>query len=203
MTSTDPLPAETIAEAASRMLTARATRTPCAPVRDLIGESDLAAAYAVQAHLTRTRLGDRARVVGRKIGLTSPVVQEQLGVDRPDFGSSSTTWTSAATPRCPSDRLLQPKVEAEIAFVLGSDLVEGSLDLAQVRAAVDRLAVALEIVDSRIAGWDITFGDTVRSSRSRTSTAGSTGATSSPSRTPPTTSCDRCRTGPSGSTARP
>ena len=67
----------------------------------------------------------------------------------------------SAVERIPSSRLLQPKVEAEIAFVLGSDLTEGPLDRAQVRAAVSYAVAALEIVDSRIAGWDITFGDTV------------------------------------------
>lgn len=161
MTSTDPVPAETIAEAASRLLDAQATRTPCTPVRDLIGASDLAAAYAVQGQVTRRRLEGGARVVGRKIGLTSTVVQEQLGVDRPDFGVLFDDMDVSDDAEVSVDRLLQPRVEAEIAFVLGSDLVEGPLDLAHVRATVDHMAVALEIVDSRIAGWDITFGDTV------------------------------------------
>ena len=161
MTSTEPVAAVTIAEAASRLLRAQATRTPCTPVRDLIGASNLTAAYAVQARLTRARLEGGASVVGRKIGLTSTAVQEQLGVDRPDFGVLFDDMDVSHDAEVSVDRLLQPRVEAEIAFVLGSDLMEEPLDLAHVRAAVDHMAVALEIVDSRIAGWDITFGDTV------------------------------------------
>ncbi|MBB2893561.1 2-keto-4-pentenoate hydratase [Flexivirga oryzae] len=150
---------DTVHAAADRLKQAAAQLAPCAPVRDLIGADDVEAAYAVQALLTRDRLAGGATIVGRKIGLTSPVVQQQLGVDRPDFGVLFDDMQD--TGAVPTDRLLQPKVEAEIAFVLKADLADGDLDLEQVRAAVDYGVAALEIVDSRIAGWDITFGDTV------------------------------------------
>jgi 2-keto-4-pentenoate hydratase len=150
-----------VAEAAERLEAAARTGIPCAPVRDLIGDSDVALAYAVQQQLIHRRLAQGARVVGRKIGLTSPAVQKQLGVDRPDFGVLFADMDVSALPEVPSGRLLQPKIEAEIAFVLGSDLAEGPLDADQVRTAVAYATAALEIVDSRIAGWDITFGDTV------------------------------------------
>jgi 2-keto-4-pentenoate hydratase len=130
-------------------------------VRDLIGADDVEAAYAVQRRLTERRLADGARVVGRKIGLTSSAVQRQLGVDRPDFGVLFADMDVTGLAQVPSGRLLQPKTEAEVAFVLGEDLAEGPLDDAQVRGAVAYAVAALEIVDSRIAGWDITFGDTV------------------------------------------
>ena len=78
--------AEPVAAAADRLSAAAANRTPCAPVRDLLGATDLALAYAVQRMLTEARIAGGARVVGRKIGLTSPAVQRQLGVDQPDFG---------------------------------------------------------------------------------------------------------------------
>lgn len=150
-----------VAEAAERLETAARTGVPCGPVRDLIGSDDVNAAYAVQQQLTERRLGAGARVVGRKIGLTSPAVQRQLGVDRPDFGVLFDDMDVSGLSAVPSDRLLQPKTEAEVAFVLGTDLAEGPLDAAQVRGAVAYAVAALEIVDSRIAGWDITFGDTV------------------------------------------
>jgi 2-keto-4-pentenoate hydratase len=134
---------------------------PCPPVRDLIGSSDVELAYSVQQQLTRDRLAHGARIVGRKIGLTSPAVQRQLGVDRPDFGVLFDDMDVSGLAEVPSDRLLQPKTEAEIAFVLSSDLADGPLDAEQVRDAVGHATAALEIVDSRIAGWDITFGDTV------------------------------------------
>jgi 2-keto-4-pentenoate hydratase len=147
--------------AVNRLEQAAHTRVPCAPVRDLIGADDVNLAYAVQWQLTERRLAEGARVVGRKIGLTSPAVQKQLGVDRPDFGVLFADMDVSDLPEVPSKRLLQPKTEAEVAFVLGADLVDGPLDVAQVRAAVAYATAALEIVDSRIAGWDITFGDTV------------------------------------------
>ena len=149
-----------VREAADRLRAASTDRTPCAPVRDLIGATDGAAAYAVQLQLTQSRVAAGARAVGRKIGLTSAAVQAQLGVDQPDFGVLFEDMRVAEGTCVSMDRLLQPKVEAEIAFVLGADL-EGDLSPATVRAAVDHAVVALEIVDSRIDGWDISFSDTV------------------------------------------
>lgn len=152
---------DAVAEAAERLWAAARSGVPCQPVRDLIGDSDVALAYAVQQRLTEARLADGARVVGRKIGLTSPAVQKQLGVDRPDFGVLFDDMDVSALDLVPSDRLLQPKVEAEIAFILGVDLADGPLDADQVCGSVAGAVPALEIVDSRIDGWDITFGDTV------------------------------------------
>lgn len=147
--------------AAGRLEQAVRTRVPCTPVRDLIGADDIDLAYDVQRQLTERRLAEGGRVVGRKIGLTSVAVQRQLGVDRPDFGVLFADMDVTDLPEVPSERLLQPKTEAEVAFVLRDDLTDGPLDVAQVRAAVAYATAALEIVDSRIAGWDITFGDTV------------------------------------------
>lgn len=148
-------------EAAWRLENAAFTHVPCAPVRDLIGADNVTAAYAVQQRLGSGRFFQGARVVGRKIGLTSPVVQAQLGVDQPDFGVLFADMQIDAGTPAPLERLLQPKVEAEIAFVLGSDLAHGSLGPEQVRAAVAYAVAAIEIVDSRVAGWDISFADTV------------------------------------------
>lgn len=153
--------AETVRAAASRLLAAHTDQRPCAPIRDLIDPSDVDSAYAVQSLLTEARLSSGATVVGHKIGLTSPAVQQQLGVDRPDFGLLFDDMAYDSGAEVPMRRLMQPKVEAELAFVLGSDLSAGPLDLAQVRDSVAYAVAALEIVDSRIAGWDITFADTV------------------------------------------
>lgn len=149
-----------VMQAAQRLRDAAASRTPCAPVRDLIGAAAVEAAYAVQLQLTQERRASGERVVGRKIGLTSPAVQAQLGVDRPDFGVLFDDMEVADGEAVPMSRLIQPKVEAEIAFALGADL-DGDVSPATVRAAVDHAAVALEIVDSRIADWDISIADTV------------------------------------------
>jgi len=153
--------ADLVTEAAGRLAAAAQTVTPCSPVRDLIGESDIDLAYAVQQEVIRARVSTGARIVGRKIGLTSPAVQQQIGVDRPDFGVLLDDMDVSALAHVPSGRLLQPKAEAEIAFVLGADLDQPDLDLATVRAAVDHAVAALEIVDSRVEGWDIRITDTV------------------------------------------
>lgn len=151
----------TVRRAAKILRSAAIDGVPCPPVRDLIGGTDVAAAYAVQECLTAVRVADGATIVGRKIGLTSPAVQAQLGVDQPDFGVLFDDMAYADGDMVPVSRLLQPKVEAEIAFVLAEDLTEGPLDYARMRGAVAYTVAALEIVDSRIVDWDITFVDTV------------------------------------------
>jgi 2-keto-4-pentenoate hydratase len=150
-----------IAEAAARLIEAEANRTPCAPVRDLIGPADVHAAYAVQEQIIARRVADGARIIGRKIGLTAPAVQHQLGVDQPDFGVLLDGMGYQSGDDISLAELLQPRVEAEIAFALSADLTDGPLDLAQIRGAIGYAVAALEIVDSRIANWDIRFADTV------------------------------------------
>jgi 2-keto-4-pentenoate hydratase len=159
--SSDPASAAHVIEASTRLLEAAASGVPCAPIRDLIGADDVVRAYAVQERLTAARLSAGASVVGRKIGLTSPAVQQQLGVGQPDFGVLFDDMGYGEDDVVPMVRLLQPKAEAEVAFMLSDDLVDGPLDQAQVRAAVEYAVAALEIVDSRVAGWDIRFADTV------------------------------------------
>lgn len=161
-----PSSTTSVEAAVERLSQAQATGVPCAPVRDLIGTDDLDAAYAVQQGLVQARIAGGARVVGRKIGATSKAVQDQLGVDQPDFGYLLDDMD--VSPRGGDDpismrTLLQPRVEAEVAFVLARDLdlPEDELTIDAVRAAVDVALPALEIVDSRIDKWAIGFTDTV------------------------------------------
>ena len=147
--------------AANRLLEASRTGIPCPPVRDLIGRDDVAAAYAVQARLTAHRLEGGARLVGRKIGLTSRAVQQQLGVDQPDFGVLFDDMVVADGEVVPAVLVLQPRVEAEVAFVLGRDLEETRLGLVDVINAIDYALPAIEIVGSRIDQWNIRIADTI------------------------------------------
>ena len=151
----------TVSEALARLMTAREEGRPCLPVRDLLPAGDEAAAYAVQSSFVAERLRAGARVVGRKIGLTHPEVQAQFGVDQPDFGVLFDDTRCAPGSTVDLARLLQPMVEAEIAFVLAHDLDLDEIGPADVAAATGAVAAALEIVDSRIAGWDIDVVDTV------------------------------------------
>jgi len=161
MTNSIAVTAAALDEAAERLRVAAASGEPCPPVRDLIGSDDLAAAYAVQERLTQARLAGGGRVVGRKIGLTSEAVQQQLGVDQPDFGVLFEDMQFSGGDTIPADAVLQPRAEAEIAFVLAEDLDEGDLDYDQVRSAIAYAVAAIEVCGSRVAGWDISFGDTV------------------------------------------
>jgi 2-keto-4-pentenoate hydratase len=154
---------DAISAAVARLALALETRVPCAAVRDLIGTDDLSAAYAVQQGLVRKRLELGATVVGRKIGATSEAVQNQLGVDQPDFGYLLDEMDVSDQRPISMRRLVQPRVEAEVAFVMAADvdLPEDQITIEAVRERVDVALPALEIVDSRIESWDIGFTDTV------------------------------------------
>jgi len=149
-----------VTRAAERLIAASNSGVACAPVRDLIGPDDIDAAYRVQ-RLVRTRREQAgARLVGRKIGLTSAAIQQQVGVDRPDFGVLLDDMRFAEDEVIPFARLLQPRAEAEVAFVLGRTL-DGPVDNATVRDAIRYAAAAIEVVDSRIEDWQILITDTV------------------------------------------
>jgi len=161
---TDPArtdPAHAVIAAADRLEEAVARRRGVAPVRDLLSATDIPLAYAVQQELTARRISRGGQVAGRKIGLTSAAVQRQLGVSQPDFGVLFTDMQVDDAGTVPMAALLQPRVEAEIAFVLAQDLDEGVLDAARCAEAVAFAVAALEIVDSRVAGWDISIVDTI------------------------------------------
>jgi len=147
--------------ALDRLASARAARRPCVPVRDLLPAGDIDAAYAVQSAWVAAQVAAGGTVVGRKIGLTNPVVQAQLGVDQPDFGTLLATMDCAPGEPIDAGRLLQPRIEAEVAFVLGRDLDVPDISADDVLAATGAVVAALEIVDSRVADWDISIVDTI------------------------------------------
>jgi 2-keto-4-pentenoate hydratase len=150
----------TLTAAADRLLHAYAG-TPCAPVRDVIAAGDVAAAYAVQEINTQRWLQQGRRLVGRKIGLTSPAVQKQLGVDQPDFGMLFADMAVCDGEAIAPGRVSQAKAEAEIAFVLERDLHQEQATVADLMRAIGYAVVAIEIVGSRVANWDITLVDTI------------------------------------------
>lgn len=131
------------------------------PMRDGLEPTDAAGAYAIQEINTRFWQAQGRRIVGRKAGLTAKAVQVQLGVDQPDFGALFDDMRVADGGTLDPARCIQPKAEAEIAFVLGADLPSPQSTPAEVAAAVATVHAAIEIVDSRIADWKITFADTV------------------------------------------
>ncbi|MFY1593614.1 2-keto-4-pentenoate hydratase [Micromonospora sp. WMMD737] len=148
--------------AADELFQARESGKPCAPLRGrLLPEADIDTAYQVQQLQVRQWLDAGHRRVGAKIGLTSRAVQESFGVFEPDFGVLLDDMAVPDGAEVDLDRLLQPRVEAEVAFVLGADLPDERITSADVIRAVDHVLPAIEIVDSRVAGWDISIVDTV------------------------------------------
>ena len=150
-----------IEQAAERLWQAHASSQPCAPVRDLIGATDVAAAYAVQQINTERWINQGRRLVGRKIGLTSKAVQKQLGVDQPDFGMLFADMCVADGEAIDISRIIQPKIEAEIALVIERPLTHAKHTVADIINATAYALPALEIVGSRVANWDIRLTDTI------------------------------------------
>jgi 2-keto-4-pentenoate hydratase len=131
------------------------------PLRDGLEATDADGAYEVQAINTAIWVESGRRIVGRKVGLTAKAVQAQLGVSQPDFGVLfEDMYIEDGGALLPS-KVLQPKAEAEVAFILSADLPGPDITRAQVAGAVGEVVAAIEIVDSRIADWKITFADTV------------------------------------------
>lgn len=107
-------------------------------------------AYAIQAGWIAHKLAKGGRIVGHKIGLTSKAMQAALKIDIPDSGVLFDDMLFKSGSHIPQDRFIQPRVEAEIAFVMKHDLAGDSISVAQVIAATDYLVPSLEILDTRI-----------------------------------------------------
>ncbi len=156
-----PSSIETLAQ---RLDTAWRTHTPIPPITESDGITDVKTAYAIQSHWTNMRLERGERIVGRKIGLTSKAIQEQLGVDEPDYG---TLWESSFYPaqngkvNISASDFLQPRIEGEIAFLIGKPLREPNITPEQILDATEACAMGIEIVASRIADWKIKLVDTI------------------------------------------
>lgn len=146
--------------AAKNIWEAMRSKSTIAPVRELIGATDIDKAYEVQrlVNVQRTLLG-RARV-GCKIGLTSSAVQKQLGVDQPDYGLLFDDMRVPNNGELHFSELVQPRVEAEVAFVLDKD-INDKVDEAMLAESIAYASAAIEIVGSRVRDWDICITDTI------------------------------------------
>jgi 2-keto-4-pentenoate hydratase len=153
--------ADSVEKAAGALLGAYASRTPLPPLTASYPHMSVADAYAVQLAQVAAWTAAGRLVKGHKVGLTSAAMQRQLGVDQPDFGHLLDSMFIPDGGVADIGRFLQPRVEPEIALVLGRPLAGPGVTVAEAIAAVDFVLPALEIIDSRIADWKITLADTI------------------------------------------
>lgn len=144
-----------------RLFDAWQTRQPTDALTSIDPDLTIEDAYAIQQINLDRRIAEGARLVGRKVGLTNPAVQEWLGVDEPDFGGLLDTMSVPNWGRIDPAVLLQPRAEGEIAFVLKRDLTGPGITPHQVIAAVDFVLPSIEVIDSRIRDWKLKIEDTV------------------------------------------
>ena len=111
-------------------------------------------AYAIQSALASAKLAEGRRIIGWKIGLTSKAMQDALGIDIPDSGVLFDDMAFASGSIVPKGRFIQPRIEAEIAFVIKAPLAGEDVTRADVLAATDYVAPAIEILDTRILRQD-------------------------------------------------
>ena len=128
---------------------------------DLFPELTIHDAYQIQQAFVAKRCSSGERIIGKKIGVTSQAVMDMLGVDQPDFGQLTDRMVVNQGESIPMSRLIQPKAEGEIAFVLKRDLSGPGVTVADVLRATEGVMACFEIVDSRIRDWKIRIQDTV------------------------------------------
>lgn len=150
-----------LSQIAKSLIAAQNEQAPIAPLTETYPCLTIEDAYSIQLHQVRQWLSEGRRVRGHKVGLTSVAMQQQLGVDQPDYGHLTADMFHLESMPIPVDRLISPKVEPEIAFVLREPLRGPGVTVADAISAVDYVLPALEIIDSRIKDWKVTIADTI------------------------------------------
>jgi 2-keto-4-pentenoate hydratase len=149
---------EAMAEA---LFEAEKTRRPIAPLTADHPEMTLADAYAVQMLNVRARAAGGARMIGKKVGLTSRAMQRNIGVNEPDYGHLFSDMIRREGEPVSLSSLIQPKIEAELAFILAGSIKGPGVSLAEVLRNTAAVMPAFELIDSRIRNWEIRIQDTV------------------------------------------
>jgi 2-keto-4-pentenoate hydratase len=148
-------------QAAEILRRAELGRTPVVPLTETFPAIGTEDAYEIQLLNIRQRIDAGAEVRGHKVGLSSPVMQQMMGVDEPDYGHLLDDMELSADRPVPAARYCYPRIEVEVGFVLGDDLPGEECTPADVLAATERVVPALELIDSRIRDWRISIADTI------------------------------------------
>jgi 2-keto-4-pentenoate hydratase len=134
---------------------------PIGPLTETFPGIDVVDAYEIQLINIRRRIAAGARVRGHKVGLSSPVMQQMMGVDEPDYGHLLEPMVLSEKTPIPAARYCYPRIEVEIGYVLGSALPGAGCTEADVLAATEYIVPSLELIDSRITDWRIKLADTI------------------------------------------
>jgi 2-keto-4-pentenoate hydratase len=155
------LSTQTRADLAARLAAAETNRTPIGPIVADEPDIDVVDAYEIQLINIRRRVTDGATVVGHKVGLSSRAMQQMMGVDEPDYGHLLADMEVFEHVPVDSTKYCYPRVEVEVAFVLGADLPGASCTVEDVLDATAFVAPSIELIDSRIEDWKIGLPDTI------------------------------------------
>ncbi|MET7896560.1 2-keto-4-pentenoate hydratase [Streptomyces mirabilis] len=147
--------------AADRLWTAQTERVPIDPLTETFGEIDVVDAYEIQLLNISRQTSAGAVVCGHKVGLSSPVMQQMMGVDEPDYGHLLDTMRFSEGAHIDTTRFCFPRIEVEIAYVLGAPLPGEDCTREDVLAATEYVVPSLELIDSRIKDWRIGLADTI------------------------------------------
>ncbi len=149
------------AEVAAALAQAEHSRVAMSPMTDTYADIDVVDAYEIQLLNIRQRVAEGARVVGHKVGLSSEAMQKMMDVDEPDYGHLLDDMEVFEDKPVLTSNYLLPRVEVEVGFVLADDLPGAGCTEDDVLAATAAFAPAIELIDSRIANWQIKLCDTI------------------------------------------
>ncbi|MBN1106719.1 MAG: fumarylacetoacetate hydrolase family protein [Deltaproteobacteria bacterium] len=150
-----------LSQAATRLLEAYKDQKPIDPLTEEFPDLTTEEAYRIQLLTIRSRVADGGKIVGKKIGLTSPAMQQMFNVGEPDYGHLLDDMLGYQGFGLSAAKLLQPRVEGEIAFILKKGIKGPGVTPTDVLRATAGVTAALEIIDSRIRDWKIKIQDTV------------------------------------------
>ncbi|MGG2067220.1 2-keto-4-pentenoate hydratase [Bacillus sp. S14(2024)] len=150
-----------IEELANELIEAERSKHPIAPLTQRYSELNTTDAYEIQLAVMEKKRKEGRQIIGKKVGLTSIAMQEMLGVDEPDYGHLFDDMQVSDGEVVKISDLVSPKVEAEIGFILGQDLIGPNVNYLDVLMATKYVVPTIEIIDSRIEDWKIQLVDTV------------------------------------------
>ncbi|HEX5770287.1 MAG TPA: 2-keto-4-pentenoate hydratase, partial [Nocardioidaceae bacterium] len=148
-------------EAAAALAHAEAERRPIRPLAESYPAMDVVDSYEIALLNIRERVEHGAPVLGHKVGLSSEAMQQMMGVDEPDYGHLLADMALAEDTPVDLSRYCYPRVEVEVAFILGASLPGEGCTEEDVLEATEYVAPAIELIDSRIVDWQIGLVDTI------------------------------------------